>query len=126
LDGSDQDPDPAKRPVQATHLPHGAGPGLRWYPSGDWVFCISNNGVAATWARQGAEGTPSGKMSPLTPQGDAPPRNDLVVSPDGGLVAFTKPVPTLDAEGKRAVTYGGNDFAQIFVADFEGSRRERR
>jgi hypothetical protein len=118
-DGSDQDPDPAKRPIQVTHLPHGAGPGLRWHPSGDWVFCISNNGVAATRTRQGAG---FGRSVFLTPQGDAPPRNDLVVSPDGRMVAYTKPVPTLDAQGKRAVTYGGNDFVQIFVVDSDSRR----
>jgi hypothetical protein len=114
-DGSDQDADPAKRPVQATHLPKGAGPGLRWHPSGDYVFCISNNGVAATCAKPGPG---FGKSKFLTPQGDVPPRGELVVSPDGHTLAYTKPMPSTDANGKRLQTYAGLDFQQIFITSF--------
>jgi len=111
-DGSDRDPDPAKRPVQATHLPEGAGPGLRWHPSGNVVLCISNNAVVATCVKPGLR---FGKWAFLTPHGDAPERSELVVSPDGELVAFTKPVPTLNAAGQRVYTYDGQDLRQIFV-----------
>lgn len=114
-DGSDWDPDPAKHPVQATRLPCGADPGLRWHPSGNYVLCLSNNGVSVTCLEGGAG---FGHCVFLTPQGDAPARSDLVVSPDGRLVAFDKQVPTFDKDGNRVRTYDGKDLLQIFVADF--------
>ncbi len=114
-DGSDKDPDPAKRPVQATRLPHGAGPGLRWHPSGNTVFCIANNGIAATCVKPGPH---FGASVFLTPQGDSPARFAPVCSPDGKHLAFNKTAPTFDARGNRATTYNGQDFAQIFLVDF--------
>ena len=112
--GSDQDADPAKHPVQATRLEQGAGPSLRWHPSGEFIFCLSNNAVVMTCV---APGPNFGKSTFLTAQGDTPARSDLVLSPDGKQAAFTKPVPTFDATGKRVKTYAGADFAQIFVMD---------
>jgi len=114
-DGSDRDPDPAKQPVQGTHLSDGAGPGLRWHPSGNSVLCISNGGVVSTCVKPGPH---FGKSAFITPQGDEPPRGELVISIDGKTVAFTKPMPTLDAEGKPAKSYNGSDYLQIFVMDF--------
>jgi hypothetical protein len=110
--GSDEDPDPKKHPVQVTHLAKNAGPGLRWHPGGEWVFCTSNNAVVAT--RVTGEGF--GKSVLLTPDDDTP-RIDLVVSLDGKTLAYTKQVPTLGADGKPAKTYTGADFSQIFVLD---------
>ena len=136
-DGSDQDPDhkktssfsfprqahsgvlrARKRPVQATHLPEGAGPGLRWHPSGDAIACISNNGVAVTCVKHGPL---FGQTTFLTAQGDEPERLNPVWSPDGMLLAFNKPVPTYDADGNRVRSYDGSDFRQIFVVPFEPS-----
>jgi len=114
-DGSDRDSDPAKRPVQLTRLPGGVTTGLRWHPSGDYVLCISNNGVAVTCAKPGPE---FGKTTFITEQGDKPARMDLVISLDGKQIAFTKQVPTKDAGGNIKKTYNGQDFAQIFVMDF--------
>jgi len=120
-DGSDKDPDPAKRPVQATRFPHGADPGLRWHPSGNTVFCLSNNGVTATCVQPGPL---FGRSVFLTPQGDSPERFALVCSLDGARLAFNKTVPTLDAQGHPAKTYNGGDFAQIFVLDFPDTDRD--
>jgi len=114
--GSDRDPDPAKHPVQATHFPDGVGPSfLRWHPSGNSILCISNGGVVSTCVKPGPD---FGKSVLITPQGDKPPRGELVLSLDGKTVAFTKPMPTLDAKGKPAKTYAGSDYLQIFVMDF--------
>lgn len=113
-DGSDRDPDASKRPVQLTRLPGGVTSGLRWHPSGEYVFCISNNGVAATCAIPGAK---FGETVFLTPQGDTPARYDLVLSLDGKQLAFTKQMPTKDATGNPKKNYAGLDFAQIFVMD---------
>jgi len=112
-DGSDESPDPTKRPIQVTHLPKGAGPGLRWRPGGDWLFCTSNNAVVAALAT----GNGFGRTVLLTPE-VGPARNELVVSPDGTMLAFTKPVPTLDENGKLAKTCTGADLSQIFVLNF--------
>jgi hypothetical protein len=114
-DGSDAYPNPTTHPIQATHFPQGAGPGLRWHPSGNSVLCLSNNGVAATCVKPGKS---FGQSRFLTPQGDTPPRDELLMSPDGRTVAFTKPVPTFGGKGDRVFTYAGRDFTQIFVIPF--------
>ena len=114
-DGSDQDPSPAKRPVQATHLPKGAGPGLRWRPSGNSIVCTSNGGVVATRVQAGPD---FGRSVFLTPEGDGPAREHLVISPDGKLVAYGRARPTKDNGGKAFKAYNGSDPLQIFVCPF--------
>ena len=114
-DGSDKDPDPARRPLQVTHLPQGAGLGLRWHPSGDWIICQSNGGIVATRTKSGPN---FGKSIFLTPQGDGTPRDQLDVSPDGTLLAYNRAVPTIDSRGKAVKTYDGKDPTQIFVVPF--------
>src|SRR5262249_50810197 len=111
----DLDPDPARRPIQATRLPNGAGPGLRWHPSGDWIVCTSNGGIVATCVKPD---TNFGKSVFLTPQGDGPPRDQVVISTDGKLLAYNRPVPTPDEKGKLIKTYNGQDPTQIFVLPF--------
>lgn len=114
-DGSDRHENPGKRPVQATRFQHGAGPGLRWHPSGNAIACVSNNGVAVTCVKPGPG---FGKTMFLTAQGDEPERINLVWSPDGKLLAFNKRVPTTDENGKRAYAYDEQDFLQIFLVDY--------
>ena len=113
--GSDQDADPAHRPVQATSLPKGAGPGLRWHPSGNWIVCTSNGGIVATRVKAGPD---FGKSTFLTPQGDGPPRDQLVISPDGKLLAYNRAVPSRDEKGKTVKTYNDLDVTQIFILPF--------
>ncbi len=113
-DGSDHAEDPAKRPVQATSLPHGTESGLRWHPSGETIFCVSNNGIAATCVMPGPR---FGQSVFLTSQGDTPPRYALVVSPDGRRLAYNKAVAAKDADGKLCTNYAGADFSQIFLLD---------
>ncbi|MBI4556264.1 MAG: DUF3748 domain-containing protein [Candidatus Hydrogenedentes bacterium] len=114
-DGADDHPDPAKRPVQATHFPKGAGPGVRWHPTGNSIACITDAGVAVTCVKPGPK---LGHTVFLTPHGDSPERGELVWSPDGKMLAYTKAIPTKDESGKRVSTYNGNDMTQVFVVEF--------
>lgn len=118
-DGSDESPDPAKRPVQITHFPEGAGPGLRWHPNGEWLFCARGNAIAATRA----SGRNLGKSVLLTSE-EGPARIDLVVSLaseslDSISLAYTRQVPTLDKDGKQVKTCTGADPSQIFILNFD-------
>lgn len=114
-DGSDESTNPAKRPVQVTHLAKGAGPGLRWHPSGDCVLCTSNGGIVAVYVRPGSD---FGKMVFLTAQGDGAPRDQLVLSPDGTLLAYNRIVETRDNTGQIVKNYCGRDLCQIFLLPF--------
>jgi hypothetical protein len=115
-DGSDESPNPAKRPVQVTHLPKGAGPGLRWHPSGHAVVCTSNGGIVAVCVKVGSD---FGKTVSLTPQGDGAPRDQLVFSPDGALLAYNRIVETRDPKGKVVKNYRGQDLCQMFLLPFD-------
>jgi len=114
-DGSDESPDPAKRPVQATHLPSGTESGLRWHPTGNSIACISNGGVAVTCVKPGPQ---FGKTVFLTPQNDGAPRIDLVWSPNGSVLAYGREMPTDGKDGKPYKTYAGKDPIQRFVCAF--------
>ena len=115
-DGSDRDPDPAKCPIQLTRLPKGSSSGIRWRSDGASVFSVSNNGIVETWALPGEK---FGKSRFLTPEGDKPVRNDLVLSPDGKQLAFSKEIPTRDGQGKVVKTFDGKDLVQIFIVDVQ-------
>lgn len=115
-DGSDLCEDCAKRPIQVTSFPEGAAMGLRWHPSGDYLFCVGGNAVVAVCVKPGPD---FGKTKALT-DGDGAERSRMVVSPDGGLVAFNQAVPTKDAAGTVLKNYAGLDFMQIFLVPFEG------
>lgn len=114
--GSDQHPDPAMRPVQATRLPTGASGGLRWHPSGNSIAVQSDNGVAAICVQPGPL---FGKAVWLTQHGATVPAVEaLVWSRDGKMLAFNRRVPTYDSAGKLVKDAGGNDFRQIFLVRF--------
>ncbi|HOH35764.1 MAG TPA: DUF3748 domain-containing protein [Candidatus Hydrogenedentes bacterium] len=119
-DGSDQSDEPAKRPVQATHFPGGAGDGIRWHPSGNSIACIADGGVAVTCVVPGPN---FGKSVFLTPHGDTE-RSDLVWSPDGSVLAYCRVVPTLGADGQPARNYKGEDFSQIFTVEFPDANHD--
>lgn len=109
-DGSDIAPDPAKRPVQATHFSGGVAQFMRWLPDGTGIVCITaKNGIALVDMR-------SGETKMLLPDGSSE-RSRLVLSPDGSRIAFNQPVPAADSSGVPQKTYDGKDFLQIFVLD---------
>jgi len=114
--GSDVDPDPAMRPVQATFLEKGASGGLRWHPSGNSIAVLSDNGVAVTCVKPGPF---FGVSYFATPHGATYPAPEaLVWSRDGKLLAYNRRVPTFDAGRNLVKDAGGNDFRQIFLASF--------
>jgi hypothetical protein len=135
--GSEDHPDPAMRPIQTTHLAHGAGPGLRWHPSGNAIFCTSYDGIAATCVKPGTTWgqtlflTPEDSIVTPTPtpaagvpwspalQGYRGSRTQLVVSPKGDKIAYDRPVAMTGPDGKPLKSYNGKDFTQIFVLDFK-------
>lgn len=112
-DGSDQSADTAKRPMQATKFPKGTELGLRWHPSGDYIFCVSDGAIAAVCVKPGDKFS---ETRYLTAQ-DGQQRIDVVVSQDGKTIAYTKPTPYTDKDGKRVTTYDGKDFQQIYVIE---------
>ena len=114
-DGSDQAEDEAKRPVQLTFFPKGAGGDIRWHPSDRSIIVMTNNAVVAVCVEPGAR---FGEVRFLTPQGDEPGRKAMVWSRDGSVIAFNKVVPTFDSEGNRVRNYKGEDLSQIFLVDF--------
>jgi uncharacterized protein (TIGR03437 family) len=114
--GSDRDPNPAMRPVQATFLEKGAGAGLRWHPTGNSIALTSDNGVVAVCVRPGPL---FGAHSFLSWWGSrAPTPEALVWSRSGRLLAFNRRVPTINAQGELVKDFNNNDFRQIFVAVF--------
>jgi hypothetical protein len=119
--GSDQDPNPEMRPIQATTLEKGATGGLRWHPSGNSIAVLSDNGVAAVCVKSGPL---FGKATWLTQHGTSVPAADaLVWSRDGSRLAFNRRVPTADSSGKVVKDAGNNDFRQIFLVDFPDANR---
>jgi hypothetical protein len=119
--GSDQDPNPEMRPVQATTLEKGATGGLRWHPSGNSIAVLSDNGVVAVCV---APGPLFGKATWLTRHGsDVPAADALVWSRDGTRLAFNRRIPTYDSAGKLVKDAGGNDFRQIFLVNFPDANR---
>jgi uncharacterized protein (TIGR03437 family) len=114
--GSDRDPDPAKRPIQASFLEKGAIGGVRWHPSGKSIAVLSDNGVAAICVQPGPL---FGAAWWLTPHGASLPAPEALVWSRGGrLLAFNRRVPTFDAKGNLVKDFNNNDFRQIFLTAF--------
>lgn len=108
VDGSDKAEDATKRPVQVTHFDNDAG-FVRWHPSDDWLFSISDGKVYASYVGSSGE---MGKSILLTPA-DLD-REALVVSPDGKLLAYNVELEYPDfsrvIDGKKEAGY-----LQIFI-----------
>ena len=106
-DGSD------KEPSRVTNLGSGVS-SIRWHPSGEWVFCISDGNVFLSYA-----GTGRGFGRTIRLSDDRLKRDQLVVSPDGNLLAYIIPVPTQDNSGAIVKDVAGNDFRQIFIMELD-------
>ena len=106
-DGSD------KQPARVTSL-NSPVSSIRWHPSGEWVFCISDGNVIVSYVGTGHKFGKTIKLSD-----DRLVRDQLVVSPDGNLLAYIIPVPTQDASGTFVKDAAGNDFRQIFIMEID-------
>jgi WD40 repeat protein len=87
---------------------------IRWHPPGEWVFCISDGNVFVTYVGAGDNFGKTIKFSD-----DQLVRDQLVVSPDGNMLAYIVPVPTKDAFGKLVKDAAGKDFRQIFIMELD-------
>jgi len=114
-DGADDHEDPRKHPQLLSSFEEGAGPGLRWHPTGNSIACFSDNGLAVIISRPGRR---FGETHWLLPRGGDAERSQLVWSPDGRTLAYCKPVPFHDSEGTHRTAYDGSDFTQIFLVNF--------
>lgn len=102
-------------PVQVTFLPNGVEDNLRWHPSGNVVFSISEGAVIAVCVKEGEN---FGKSVFITPKYKINKPYALVVSRNGGYIAYNRRVPTYDEKGIRQFSYDGIDFSQIFLLEY--------
>ncbi len=109
-DGSDN------QPARVTSLRSPVS-SIRWHPSGEWVFCISDGNVFVTYTGTRHEFGKTIKLSD-----DRQVRDQLVVSPDGNLLAYIVPFPTQDDSGAIVKDADGNDFRQIFIMELDWKR----
>lgn len=109
-DGSD------KQPTQVTHL-NSPVSSIRWHPTGEWVFCISDRDVIASYV-----GTRLRFGKTIRLSNDRLERDQLVISPDGNLLAYIIPVPTNDESGNIVKDASENDFRQIFIMELDWKR----
>ena len=109
-DGSDLSEDSEKRPKQLTNFTSDAST-VRWHPSDNMLFSISNGNIYMTTVGSSKD---FGNTKLLTSTDLL--RRDLVVSPKGGLLAYTIKIKdeksTLIVDGKIK-----DEFDQIFVMD---------
>ena len=105
-----------KKPILVTSFPSLVS-SIRWHPSGEWVFCISDGNVLVTYVGIKHK---FGKTIQLSDNPQA--RDQLVVSPDGNLLVYIIPVPTKDESGNIVKDASGNDFRQIFKMELDWER----
>jgi hypothetical protein len=87
---------------------------IRWHPSDEWVFSISDGNVFVTYL-----GSSLGSGLTIQLSDDRLLRDQLVVSPDGNLLAYIIPVATQDKSGAILKDAGRNDFRQIFCMELD-------
>ncbi len=103
-DGSDLSDNPKKKPKQITYFKSDAA-NIRWHPSDNWIFSISNGKIYAC-------NIAKDKIVLLTPNDLI--RNNLVVSPLGDMLAYNVKVSDknfkliIDGKAKK-------EFEQIFI-----------
>ncbi len=106
-DGSDLLYDKEKQPQQITNFKTDAS-SLRWHTSNNWIFSITKGNIAVTFVKPGDN---FGKTIMLT--NDNQERDNLVVSPNGNLIAYNIFTPIKD---KLENEYS-KIFRQIFVLE---------
>jgi hypothetical protein len=118
-DGSDLTSDPSKKPKQVTQLEQDAT-NIRWHPSGKWVFCVSGGNILVANVE---DGDSFGKIFWLSK--DNSNRQDLVVSPDGNLLAYVMRRPTKNEKGQLVKDVEGLDFRQIFIMELDWNKLDK-
>ena len=113
-DGSDLSDDKTKQPQQLTTFKTNAS-SLRWHPSNDFIFSVVNGNIAATLAKKSDD---FGKTIMLT--NDKQLRDNLVVSPDGNLIAYTI-FTSLKDKSKNNYSKA---FRQIFTLELDWDKIE--
>lgn len=110
--GGDRHKDPAQHPAQLSRVDGGVTGFMRWHPSGRSVVCITaGNALLEIDARPGAT---FGTVREVLAGNRGAERSRLVLSPDGRVAVFNRPVPQQDAAGNPLRTYDGKEFLQIF------------
>lgn len=110
VDGSEIADNQKTRPVQVTKYNTDAGY-VRWHPSDQWLFSISNGKVYASYVG-GLDGF--GKSILLT--SDDLNREALVVSPDGKMLAYNVKMPHA-SESRIIDGEQNNEYYQIFILE---------
>jgi Tol biopolymer transport system component len=109
-DGSDRSANPEKRPKQVTNFTSDAG-FVRWHPSDDWLFSISDGKIYASYV---GSITDFGESILLTPENLN--REALVVSPNGKMLAYNVLIEDPNTfriiEGKE-----NKEYYQIFILE---------
>lgn len=103
VDGSQKDP------TKITNFSKDAS-AVRWHPSDNWLFCLSDGHVIAIYLD---ENRLNGTSFQLTEKNMN--RDDLVVSQDGNIIAYDAPTVTRDKDTKLVKDASGNDFRQIYL-----------
>ena len=108
-----------KHPTKVTNFPKDAF-AVRWHPSGNWLFCLSDGQIFATCLDDNKE---DGKSFRLTEKNMN--RNDLVLSQDGKVLAYNAPTITRNSETKLVKDAVGKDFRQIYLMKLDWEKLEQ-
>lgn len=110
--GSDLHQDSKMKPRQVTHFDADAS-NTRWHVSDNWIFSISNGFIYANYVGNNDK---FGKEIILTK--DKLERGNLVVSPDGKVLAYNVDMPS---EQSKLIVNGKivKKFKQIFILDLD-------
>ncbi len=108
--GSDLSDNPELKPKQLSSFSANAG-SVRWHPSGNWVFAITNGNIAALCTQPGKD---FGKTIMLT--NDELVRSNLVVSPNGKMLACNMFISAKNNTGRE------KEYMQIVVMNLDAEK----
>lgn len=111
-EGSDLDQDQKMQPKQITNYKSDAS-NLRWHSSDNWIFSVSKGLVYASCI----ENNDKFDETILLTEGDLE-RSDLVVSPDGNMLAYNVDLPE-GKDSKRKTEDPIKKYKQVFVLKLE-------
>ena len=105
-----------KLPTKITDFSKDAS-AVRWHPSGNWLFCISDGHIMATHLDKNKTIAKSFRLTEKNMS-----RDDLVVSKDGKIIAFDAPTVTRDKDTKLVKDATGEDFRQIYLIKIDWNK----